>query len=215
MPLRCLQYVSEVYKRLHDNKALHSSRLLHIPQPEFFVLYNGVDPYPDDKILRLSEAFPGLGGLGLSEGMRPALELEVRVLNINKGRNTDIVKQCRELDEYSAFVAKMRDLAHETGNKEEAVQAAVRYCLEHDILRSFLNAHAKEVVGMQITEWHLEDALAVEREEGREEGLSKGREEGLSKGREALLETARKLQAMGLSAEQIVAVTGLSPEAFE
>ena len=56
-----------------------------------------------------------------------------------------------------------------------------------------------------------DDGLA----KGIEKGIEKGREEGLNKGREALIETARKLQAMGLSAEQIAAATGLSPEAFE
>jgi len=60
-----------------------------------------------------------------------------------------------------------------------------------------------------------DDGLAKGIEKGREEGLNKGREEGLSRGRQALIETARRLQAMGLSAEQITAVTGLSPEAFE
>ena len=48
-----------------------------------------------------------------------------------------------------------------------------------------------------------------------DDGMAKGIEKGIEKGREALIETARRLQAMGLSAEQIVAATGLSPEAFE
>ena len=51
---------------------------------------------------------------------------------------------------------------------------------------------------MQITDWNLEDALAV----SREEGLADGRTS-------ALTETARKMKDMGLSAEQIAAATGL------
>ena len=47
-------------------------------------------------------------------------------------------------------------------------------------------------------------------EYAKEEGLEKGREEGLEEGRSiALLETARKMQEMGLSPEQIKQATGI------
>jgi predicted transposase/invertase (TIGR01784 family) len=69
---------------------------------------------------------------------------------------------------------------------------------------------------MRITEWNTEEAIAVWREEAMEEGLERGRAEGLEHGREkALRETARKLKAMGLSAEQITEATGLSPDELE
>ena len=53
--------------------------------------------------------------------------------------------------------------------------------------------------------------------EGRAEGIAEGRAEGIAEGRaegrtEALTETARKLKAMGLPAEQIAEGTGLSIE---
>jgi len=48
---------------------------------------------------------------------------------------------------------------------------------------------------------------------GRLEGITEGIQKGISEGREeALLETARKLMAMGLSMDQITAATGLSAE---
>jgi len=39
----------------------------------------------------------------------PALELEVRVININKGKNKEIVKKCQILAQYSAFISKVRE----------------------------------------------------------------------------------------------------------
>ena len=53
--------------------------------------------------------------------------------------------------------------------------------------------------------------------EGRAKGIAEGRAEGIAEGRaegrtEALTETARKLKAMGLPAEQIAEGTGLSIE---
>ena len=63
---------------------------------------------------------------------------------------------------------------------------------------------------MLMTEWKLEDALVVERKEGREEGweqgLKKGREEGLKKGQE---ETIISLLEFGMELEQISLVLKL------
>ena len=57
-----------------------------------------------------------------------------------------------------------------------------------------------------------EEGLVKGRKEGREEGL----EEGLAKGRkETLMETARKMKSLGMSNEQIKAVTGLSDKDLE
>jgi predicted transposase YdaD len=54
---------------------------------------------------------------------------------------------------------------------------------------------------MLFGEWKLEDALVVEREEGREEGLEKGREE-----------VARNALTKGASVEFISEITGLPAE---
>jgi predicted transposase/invertase (TIGR01784 family) len=71
---------------------------------------------------------------------------------------------------------------------------------------------------MLMTEWKLEDALVVEREEGREEGLERGREEGLERGREegreeglerGREETARNLLKKGWSIEETAEIVDL------
>jgi predicted transposase/invertase (TIGR01784 family) len=59
---------------------------------------------------------------------------------------------------------------------------------------------------MRITEWNQEEAIAVWREEGREEGLA----EGLEHGRVEKLEIARKFKSLGVSADQIFEATGLT-----
>jgi hypothetical protein len=41
-------------------------------------------------------------------------------------------------------------------------------------LKGFFESHGTEVVNMLMTEWKLEEALAVEREEGLGEGTGKG-----------------------------------------
>jgi hypothetical protein len=57
-------------------------------------------------------------------------------------------------------------------------------------LKDFLKENASEVVNMLLTEWKLEDALVVEREEGREE-------------------TTRNALAKGFSVDIVSEITGL------
>lgn len=80
MPLRFLIYVAREYERLIDNKALYKTTLIKIPTPEFYVLYNGIRKYPNEKILKLSDAF-------ITDTHNTKLELEVKVININYEQN--------------------------------------------------------------------------------------------------------------------------------
>ena len=138
MALRLLMYIARVYEKILGDKNIYTTRAIPIPRPEFFVLYNGVSPYPEEQILKLSDAFESAGLLGLPEKGSPSLELVVRVLNINEGRNEAIAKKCKTLSGYRAFVGKAREFEKESGDREDAMRKAVRYCRDHDILKEFL-----------------------------------------------------------------------------
>ncbi len=202
MALRLLMYAARVYEKIVGGKNIYASQRILIPRPEFFVLYNGVAPYPEERILKLSDAFEKTEEIGITTPEVPALELEVRVININQGKNDAIVRKCRTLSEYGAFVAKVREMEKGAGNLGDAIKRAVVYCRDHDILKEFLEKNAAEVLNMLMAEWKLEDALAFRFEEGielgREEGIELGREEGIELGRE---QTARNMLAMGMAIE--------------
>ena len=220
MTLRLLMYIARVYEKIMGDKNIYATRAIPIPRPEFFVLYNGVSPYPDEKILKLSDAFESGETLGLSEKSSPSLELVVRVININEGRNEGIAKKCKILGEYQAFIGKVREFEKETGDREDAMKKAVRYCRDQDILKEFLEQNGTEVMNMLITEWKMEDALAVRYEEGLEDGVEKGREEGREEGMERGMEKgreemARNALAKGLSLEVIHDITGLDIETLK
>ncbi|MDR0597280.1 MAG: hypothetical protein LBG14_02090 [Treponema sp.] len=199
MPLRCLMYLARLYEKIIDNRDVYKSKLLTIPRPECFVLYNGPADYPDETRLKLSDAFADLTELGYTGP--PDLELTVRMININKGHNSELVGRSKTLDGYSEFIGKAREYEKELGSREEGVKAAVKYCIGRGILKEFLELHSSEVVNMLFTEWNWDDALAVRFEEGREEGLAKGREE-----------IARSALMEGLSLETIRKITGLDIE---
>ena len=201
MALRLLIYFSRVIEKRVKGGALYSKKRLSIPWPEFYVLYNGTDPFPDEAVLRLSDLFERPQDLGLPEKFHPLLELEVKVLNINEGRNAAIVSRCKELAEYSAFIAKVRAFWNESGNLGEAIKDAVNFCQKHDILKQFLEIHASEVLNMLLTEWNTEDAISYAREEGWEEGKA-----------EEKFAIARNLLAENMPPEFIRKITGLEIE---
>jgi hypothetical protein len=80
MALRLLIYIARIYEKIIDNRKIYSVRKIALPRPEFIVLYNGVEPYPDESVLRLSDAFEESGLPVLSA--IPALELEVKVYKV-------------------------------------------------------------------------------------------------------------------------------------
>ncbi|MDR0655577.1 MAG: Rpn family recombination-promoting nuclease/putative transposase [Treponema sp.] len=172
MPLRLLLYIARVYEKIIDQGkkgSLYRERLIKIPRPEFFVLYNGVKPCPDQQVLKFSDAFESLEG-DAGERVPAELELIVKVYNINPGHNEGIVKGCEKLQGYSRFIARVRE-HQKTMPLEEAMKRAIEYCIEHDILSKFLVEHGSEVVNMLYTEWNWDDAKAVWQEEAREEIL--------------------------------------------
>jgi flagellar biosynthesis/type III secretory pathway protein FliH len=58
-------------------------------------------------------------------------------------------------------------------------------------------------MNMILTEWNIDDAKAIWREEGREEGWEEGREKGREEGREKGREEILYLVERGYTAEQI------------
>jgi len=204
MALRLLMYIGRVYEKIIDDEKIYSTTKLLIPQPEFFVLYNGEDYFPDEKIIKLSESFESVKSLGLTDKKFPALELEVKVLNINKGKNEKIAKKCQTLAQYSAFIAKVREYEKEGLELKEAVKKAVQYCRKHDIIKEFLKKHAKEIMNMLITEWNWDTAKKVWQEEAREEGIEKEK-----------MIIAKNLLTKGSTLEFVSEITGLSLETIE
>jgi hypothetical protein len=150
---------------------LYREKMLKIPSPEFIVLYNGKEEFPDYKEMRLSDSFA-------IKNDTCFLELVAKVYNINKGRNAEIASRSPPLDGYETFIAAIKANLNTMG-LPEAVKLAVRSCISKNILLSFLKEHASEVENMLLTEWNMADALDVRYEEGVATGEARGREEGV------------------------------------
>ena len=183
MPLRDCLYLLELYQNYIDSRELdlYSSVLLKIPAPRLVVFYNGQEKMRDEEecILRLSDAYE-------RPEEDPALECIVRVININYGKNRQMMEKCPKLFEYAYLVAKIRENQAAGKTLEGAIGEAVKECLEQGYLTELLTNYRREVMGMLLYEYdekkHLRNTYEEGRQEGRREGRQEGRREGLRTG---------------------------------
>lgn len=184
MPFRFLQYVTEEYGRFTAEDNVYGSGRVPLPTPHFIVFYNGRNPCPERQVMKLSDAFR-------KQEDEPHLELKVLVLNINKGYNAELKRQCRTLEEYMKYVDRVREYAASMP-MEQAVERAVDECINEGILRDFLLANKAEVKRMSIYEYDEEatrQAIRVEEyERGRADGIEWGIEQGIEQGIERGIE---------------------------
>jgi predicted transposase/invertase (TIGR01784 family) len=216
IPLRLLMYIARVYEKIVNRKKRYQAKLEKIPSPEFIVLYNGKEDYPDYKKLKLSDAFKDIEGLKLSGSNVIPLELIVQVYNVNYGHNSEILRKSETLDGYSIFIDKIREYQKKKNSLEKAAKSAINYCIKNNILKDYLEAHASEVLNMLLGEWNQDEAIEVAREEGEEIGMEKGIEKGMEKGMEKeKLIIAKNLLSEGSTPEFVQRITGLPLEEIE
>lgn len=152
------------------------SRLARLPLPQYLVFYNGLKNEPDRVVLKLSDAFV------CPEGMKPCLELEAVMLNINLGHNRELMERCDTLRQYAQFVAEVRSCLEQVGQLETAVDRAVENCIREGILAEFLSAHRAEVLNVILYDYNEQEHIAMERAEAEEEGIEKGKNIGVAEG---------------------------------
>ena len=199
MPIRCLEYIARLYEQFYKSKEKYSRKQVAIPTPEFYVFYNGKEPYRGDSLLKLSDSFTQTHD-------EYALELSVKVVNINYDKASEILKLCKPLEQYSLFVdAVRRNIAVD---KEHGFEKAIKECIQNDILREYLQRKSKEVLNMLIGEYDYDTDIAVQREES----FDMGRLEGSL---QAKLETARLMKQANCEIPFIAKMTGLTQAEVE
>lgn len=167
MPLRDIIYYGRTMEKLIDPKALYRRKLISLPTPEFFVFYNGDEPFPSEQVLKLSDAY-------LAKTDFPMLELTVKVININLPDGHALLARCRPLYEYSWFIQRIKEYMASGMNRDDSIIASIKDCEREGIMVDFVRAHGTEAVNMIFTEFNMEDALEVRYEEGFEDGMEKG-----------------------------------------
>jgi len=166
IPIRDLFYVSKVLQNLTQDMNLYGTKKVPIPTPKFIVFYNGHKELPERSEYRLSDLFE-------KPVEEPELELVVTVLNINPGKNEELMEACRTLKEYMLYVAKVRE-NQKTMSVSDSVKKAVDDCIREGILEKFFKKYKAEAIEVSIFEYDEEKHMKFVREEGREEGRTEG-----------------------------------------
>ena len=157
MPMRFFLYAAKLYEKYIANSDYYpySSTLQKAPRPKCICFYNGTANQPEKKILRLSEAF----------GDEADIEVCVTMLNINYGKNKNLMEACKPLYEYAWLVDRIRYYQKTTKNLEASIDMAINEMADDFVIKKFLLSNKAEVKGMFLTEWDQEKVLAQERRE--------------------------------------------------
>ena len=215
-PLRFLIYLTNLLKTTIRKRDLYSRKRVQIATPHFAVFYNGTEKRPEKEVLKLSDAF-------IHQTDTPEIELTVTVYNINPDNNTQLLEKSEVLRSYMIFVNRVREnLEHQRKieqntrflsseyneaehddtelmeDLEAAINEAIDYCIEHDIMETFFRENRSEVTKSMVLDytWERREELirAEEYEDGKREGLEIGRAEGEKATQKKLLQNLMETQ---------------------
>ena len=207
MPLRLLSYVDELLRRYMEpeKRKIYSTELIRLPAPEFYVFYDGDDTSFECKRLRLSDAFKAHSG---------KLELIVAVYNLATGKNEELKKLCRPLNEYSIFSNHYKILRKQGMNIDEAVSDTIRYCIDNNVMKDYLQHNEREVIDMFGFEWNEKEEREALLEAGEARGIAIGEAIGEARGEaRGRFNSIRDLLADGLITMEALKASGrYSPE---
>ena len=202
MPTRCIMYAGRAYEVILPIKNRYLKNKVPIPTPEFYVLYNGIEPYPQYSELRLSDLF-------IEKKEEPALELVVKVININYSPENEFLKKCKVLNEYAQLVHMVRFYKAKYG--KDGYDMAIKWCLENNILGVYMKTRNINLRSSLVCEYDRELDIATQRKEAMEEGIQKGISQGVSQGLlQGKIEMARNFRDLGVPIEKIVEATGFT-----
>ena len=162
LPLRDLLYIAGEYEQYFPTDIRYKKKAVQIPTPDFITFYNGLEDFPAEATMRLSDSF-------IEKEPTRSLELVVQVININPKKQHPILNKCPVLRDYSFLVEETRSY----GGDKEALTKAVKACLDKGILVDYLLRKGKRAVNMLFAEYDYDTDIAVQRQEAAEEAVEK------------------------------------------
>ena len=170
IPMRMLIYSGMLFSKYAESETntinLLSKTLQKFPVPKLICFYNGENDIEDRIALKLSDAF---------EGDKTAdIEAKVTMLNINYGRNRELMNACKALRDYSYFIEVYRKEYKEGRNPDRAIERAINELPDESEIKEFILDNKREVKMSVITEYNEERTHRLLRAEGRAEGEKHG-----------------------------------------
>ena len=220
MPLRGLMYFAQLYQMyVKKQKKDLFGDLVKIPAPQYVVFYNGDTNKPERYKMKLSDAFDFPNeDEKLRIGKAVDYEWTADIININTKKiredldnNNEISivglnKNCDALYDYIKYVSRIKANQKNGMDIKAAVDEAIDWAIEKNLLEGFFAEQKAEVTAMCLTEFDQELYDKNRRREGYEEGKLDGAHENA-------VENAKNFLRMNiLSHEQIAQGTDLPLE---
>lgn len=197
MPMRFFIYGGRLYEKYIESSDYYqySSSLQPIPRPVCLCFYNGMKEQPESETLRLSDAYESEGDI----------EVKVTMLNINYGKNQQLMDACEPLKEYAWLVDAVRQHQNEKMDLDAAVDAALEDMPNENVIKKFLLENRAEVKNMFLSEYNEEKVMEKERLEGAKQKEAEVRNQVATD----------LIKEGGLSASFIARISKLSEEAVQ
>ena len=101
------------------------------------------------------------------------------------------------------------ELGANGGDLKQAIDTAVKACMDEGLIADFLHKHSREVTGMLFHEITVEEFAEIRAREAYADGEKAGLARGAAQEKR---EIAKSMKDKGLEAAMIVELTGLTPE---
>ena len=155
------------------------------------------------KTLRLSESF-------LAEPKENSLELVVNLINLNYNKDSEILQRSPSLLGYSKLLYHIQEeLGANGGDLKQAIDTAVKACMDEGLIADFLHKHSREVTGMLFHEITVEEFAEIRAREAYADGEKAGLARGAAQEKR---EIAKNLKNSGIPIDVIAKNTGLTQE---
>ena len=202
IPMRCLGYVNRTLENLAGREGLYGRHLVKFPAPEFYVFYVGMEAW-SRKTLRLSESF-------LVKPKENSLELVVNLINLNYNKDSEILQRSPSLLGYSKLLYHIQEeLGANGGDLKQAIDTAVKVCMDEGLIADFLHKHSREVTGMLFHEITVEEFAEIRAREAYADGEKAGLARGAAQEKR---EIAKNLKNSGIPIDVIAKNTELTLE---
>ncbi len=167
MPVRQLMYLGQIFdKYIKKNRFnIYGTKRIELPIPKLVTFYNGLKDTEDAVDLYLRDLFPEAGRDESDVAVR------VRMLNINYGRNKELLDACKPLNEYAWFVEQIR-VNTRSMETNEAIGKALADMPDTFSIKEYLLENRSEVEMMCLTEYDEAETMNMFKEEGREEAFA-------------------------------------------
>ena len=135
------------------------------------MFYNGMQKRPEYEEMRLSDSF-------YHKVAEPQIEIICKVYNINPENNQTLKKKSAVLEGYTYFVEKVRENQRQEMNLEEAVDSAIKDCIDNHVLEDFFKNRRDEVKKMTHLDYTWEKRERLIRMEEYADGEAVGKLKG-------------------------------------